>query len=105
MITLCKCERCQTLLIDDNPQNPYTLRYKKVPKGIEKAYHGGCPKCLTDEFIQEITTEEILTGKNKKEVEELAEKYHPGYLYLMPTSRGVSTKKSFNNLKNYIFVR
>lgn len=105
MIPLCKCEKCNSLLIDDNPQNPYTLRYKKIPRGIENAFHGGCPNCLTDEFITEITSEEILTAKNKKEVEHLAEKYHPGYLYLMPTSRGVSTKNSFNKLKNYIFVK
>lgn len=102
MVTLCKCTQCSQIFIDDNPQNPYALRWDKVPKSIKKIYHSMCPLCLTDEYIEEITQEEILTANSKKEVEELADKHYPDYLYLKTTTRGTGRHWK---LHNYIYVK
>jgi hypothetical protein len=96
---LCRCNKCNQLLIDEQP-HPYALRYKKLPKSIKKTMHGGCSDCLTDEYIEPILCEEIVTANNLEQAKALMEK--TDYLYLMGTCRNATTNQTLNN---YIFVK
>jgi len=66
---LCKCNNCDTVLIDQNPQanaKEYELTGKEelmvqvldideiVPKGGERHYFWACPECLTDGYLVDL---------------------------------------------------
>jgi hypothetical protein len=69
MITanLCKCNNCDSILIDQNPQvnaNEFPLKGNELEMqffggGIKDKYNNednywGCPICLTDEFLTDV---------------------------------------------------
>lgn len=67
-----------------------------------RTYHGGCPFCLTDEYIKEILHEEVVQAHNKKELEDIMARQYPDYLYFTSTSRG---KNKYATMKFYILLK
>jgi len=63
MINLCKCNNCDSILIDKNPQinaKEYDEKSDDVIKASEMiqldddGYYWACPVCMTDEFLDDL---------------------------------------------------
>ncbi len=70
---LCKCNNCDTVYLDTNPQVNATqfnapLNTPELTFQYEKneGYFKGCPKCETDGFLIDVNGNENLTTKEQK---------------------------------------
>ena len=71
---LCKCNKCDTIYIDTNPQvgvaqfkaptNTPTLTVQYDEFSAD--YFKGCPKCKTDGYLIDITENEDLTKEEQR---------------------------------------
>ena len=63
---LCKCNNCDTILLDQNPQiNQPLVEVPKVTLGMvqledEGGFFWACPKCSTDSFLKDVLSEDDL---------------------------------------------
>jgi hypothetical protein len=57
---LCRCNKCYSILIDENPQIDaplFELRGDEIPMDsvlIGHGYFWGCPNCKTDEYLTDL---------------------------------------------------
>lgn len=70
-VNLCKCNNCNTILLDQNPQigaklhsvnlnKVEVMQYIKDEDSQDQSYFWGCPICMNDDYLtDELTDEEI----------------------------------------------
>jgi len=67
-VNLCKCNKCGTILLDQNPQigakrhtinltKVEVMQYIKDEESQDQEYFWGCPICMTDAYLTDTLTE------------------------------------------------
>ena len=70
-VNLCKCNNCDTILLDQNSQinaeqhlvdltKVETMQYMKDENTQDQEYFWACPICMTDSFLTDTLTKEDL---------------------------------------------
>lgn len=56
MVPLCRCNRCLTLMVDNNPQSG-CHRFEvpdNMPENIQKEESWACPECGSDQYLSDV---------------------------------------------------